>query len=274
MDVLLYVAIIPIIILLNYVKKQDPHPENGKLLRKIFIFGCISSIVAIIGETAFDHLWPYYSPIPTYSDIFVENVIGVALIEESVKWLVIWWLCYRNRDFDETYDAIVYAAYSSLGFACVENILYVLMYGIGTGIVRAFTSIPGHLCFAVIMGYFLGRARLAKSKGEPSAGFIMLSLAIPTLIHGMFDFLLSTDNAMHICIWFVFILVLFIFCFNLVSRSAKHNEAICDGATTTTATAAPSSTSSPATPSNANSPTTPSDGIPPANPAGDPPSLF
>ncbi len=276
MDALLYIAIVPIIILLNFVKSKDPHPENSKLLGKIFGFGCASSILAIIGEVAFSYFWPN-SITPTYSDIFVENVIGVALIEEFVKWLVIWRLCYRSRDFDETYDAIVYAAYSSLGFACVENILYVLMYGYGTGIMRAFTSIPGHLCFAVIMGYFLGRARLAKSEGDLSAGYIMLSLIIPTLIHGIFDFLLSTDNELHIYLWFAFIIGLFIFCFNLVSRSAKHNQAICTNATTVATPTAPATPTTPTAPSQNVTPTSSinsSNETSQAAPTSQPPTAF
>ena len=71
--------------------------------------------------------------------------------------IVIW----RNKNFNEPFDGIVYACFIGLGFAGIENIMYVFGNdtvggALTTGVMRALLSVPGHFLFAVIMGYFLG----------------------------------------------------------------------------------------------------------------------
>jgi hypothetical protein len=61
--------------------------------------------------------------------------------------------------FNEPLDGIVYAVVLAMGYASVENMLYVAAYGINTTILRAFTAVPAHLVFAIVQGYYLGRAR-------------------------------------------------------------------------------------------------------------------
>lgn len=230
MDNLIYVAVLPIVLLLSFIYKKDPHPEGKKLLKKVFGFGCLACVPVIICELLYDFL-AQAPEIQTYEQIFINTLLGVGLVEEFFKWIVIWWLCYRNKDFDETYDAIVYASYSSLGFACIENILYVLTSGMLTGIFRAITSVPGHLCFGVIMGYFLGKARLSKARGKSSTGYIILSIVAPTVIHTLYDFFLLAENDMLVLVWLAFIVIMFILCFILVSHSSKRNEPINDAIT-------------------------------------------
>ena len=230
MDNLIYVAVLPIVLLLSFIYKKDPHPEGKKLLKKVFGFGCLACVPVIICELLYDFL-AQAPEIQTYEQIFINTLLGVGLVEEFFKWIVIWWLCYRNKDFDETYDAIVYASYSSLGFACIENILYVLTSGMLTGIFRAITSVPGHLCFGVIMGYFLGKARLSKARGKSSTGYIILSIVAPTVIHTLYDFFLLAENDTLVLVWLAFIVIMFILCFILVSHSSKRNEPINDAIT-------------------------------------------
>jgi RsiW-degrading membrane proteinase PrsW (M82 family) len=73
----------------------------------------------------------------------------------------------------------------SMGFACIENILYVFQQGYVTGILRIFTAIPAHATFAVIMGYFLGRAKFTKSN---NIVFSIIALAAATIFHGLYDY--------------------------------------------------------------------------------------
>ena len=107
--------------------------------------------------------------------------------------LVIW----RNKNFNEFFDGIVYAAFISLGFACLENLMYVIgsdTFGsaITTGVMRALLSVPGHFLFAVIMGYFLG---MAKFRPDQRSKYLILSLVCPMLAHGLFDYLLMLSSA-------------------------------------------------------------------------------
>ncbi|MGC4023033.1 MAG: PrsW family glutamic-type intramembrane protease [Cyclobacteriaceae bacterium] len=95
-------------------------------------------------------------------------------------------MLYPNKNFNEPFDGIVYAVSVSLGFAGLENILYVTNSpdGIATGIMRMFTAVPAHATFAVLMGYFLGRA-----KCEPGKSYLAwYGLLTATLFHGAYDY--------------------------------------------------------------------------------------
>lgn len=135
----------------------------------------------------------FYSETIFYS-AFIEAGFCEELCKFVILFLTIWW----NKNFNEHMDGIVYAVFVGLGFACVENVLYVLSAGaesfgtgISTGIVRALLSVPGHFLFAVIMGYFFS---LAKFNEKGRAGFLLTSLFAAALGHGLFDWLLMFVN--------------------------------------------------------------------------------
>ena len=74
----------------------------------------------------------------------------------------------------------------SMGFAALENILYVTKFGISTGIIRAFTAVPAHATFAILMGYFMGKAKFSKNRIQMN----LLGLFVATIFHGAYDFFL------------------------------------------------------------------------------------
>ena len=177
----------------------------------------------------FEELLAPTFPVEHYKSIlmlFISVFIAVALVEETVKWLVIKLLIYKSKHFDETFDGIVYAVFASLGFACIENILYVFLQGgVGTGIVRAVTAVPLHACTGITMGYFIGKAKLCtkdSNKSQENTN-IVLSLLVPTTIHTIYDFLIFTQMTGFIIAWLVFIVVLYIICFILVKKSTRSN---------------------------------------------------
>ena len=228
MQYLFLLAVAPVIFLLSYVKKKDPNPEPKDLLTKIFVFGCLTIIPAIFLESAYSALFIGEEGTESFADVF----FGIALIEEFVKWIVIYIICFKNKHFDETYDAIVYAAYSALAFACIENIGYVLLdedgAGIFVGIMRAFTAVPGHLFDGVIMGYYLGKARSAKTQNKGTFGLLLCSLFMPAFVHAIYDYLLGLASVEAFLIWIVFFISLAIFCVALINSAAKKNIAISD----------------------------------------------
>lgn len=238
MQSLFLLAIVPIILLLSYIKKKDPNPEPKDLLKKIFIFGCLSVIPVLICEKIYDDFF-ITSEVESFTDVF----LGTALVEEFFKWIVIIAICFKSKHFDESYDAIVYSAYSSLAFACVENIGYVfLIGGVATGILRAFTAVPGHLCDGIIMGYFIGKARLAKANNKSAFPSLFMSLFLPTLIHCIYDYLLGIGEVEPFLIWVGFFITLVIVCVAIVQHSAKNNVVIQDGITATAPQSIPTAT--------------------------------
>ena len=58
----------------------------------------------------------------------------------------------------------LYGASVSLGFATVENILYLLSFGIDTAFIRALLPVSSHALFGVVMGYYLGKAKFSQDR--------------------------------------------------------------------------------------------------------------
>jgi RsiW-degrading membrane proteinase PrsW (M82 family) len=198
--ILLTLSVLPVILLMVYIYRQDKYEKEPLgLLIRAFIGGMIAipldlALVSLINSIV-------YSDTVFYS-AFIEAGFCEELCKYVILFLTIWW----NKNFNEYLDGIVYATFVGLGFACVENILYVFQGGIGTGIVRALLSVPGHFLFAVIMGYFFSMAKFSP-KGR--FGYLMLGLFGAVLAHGLFDWLLMiTDKVSEL--WMIPIFILFI----------------------------------------------------------------
>ena len=147
--------------------------EPFKALIKAFCAGMLSVVFTLITVKVFDYT---IGLIPILNQtVFYDSFITAGIPEELCKFLVFMIFIWRDKNFDEYFDGIVYASFISLGFAAVENILYVVPGGIGTGIVRALISVPGHFLFGVILGYYLS---LAKFNSEKRGRYIIIGLLL------------------------------------------------------------------------------------------------
>lgn len=209
--ILISVALAPVILLLIYVYNRDKYEKEPKeLLTKVFIFGIISVIPVYFIETALTNYWhnKYAFPDMQIHTAVFEAFAVAAFTEEFFKILIFLIFIWKNKNFNEKFDGIVYAVFISMGFAATENLMYVLGTGFGTGIIRAFTAVPAHAIFAVTSGYFLA---LAKFKPFGKFIFLILALAVPFLLHGIYDFILLAKNDLLLLFFIpyvIFILVL------------------------------------------------------------------
>lgn len=122
---------------------------------------------------------------------FISAFFMVGLVEELLKFSVVMLIAFRRKAFNEPYDGITYCVMVSLGFATIENTLYVFDdREISTAVSRMFLAVPAHTVFGVIMGFFVGLARFGK---QP---FLNLTLAVTasSLLHGTYDFSLFVDD--------------------------------------------------------------------------------
>ena len=225
MDLLLVLAVLPVYLLCIYIYKKDREKESKQLLRKLFLFGMISTIFVIIIEL----ILGIFFNINNNSNMifqFISILVSVGLIEEISKWIILKIVAFNNKEFNHIYDMIVYSVFTSLGFAIVENILYVLSTGIATGIIRALISVPGHTCFAIFMGYYLGIAKINKvnNLNNKYNKNIFLSILSPVLIHTIFDFLLLSQNIIFIVIFFIFLIIIYIICIKKINTLANVSE--------------------------------------------------
>ncbi|MCR5698575.1 MAG: PrsW family intramembrane metalloprotease [Treponemataceae bacterium] len=222
-------ALLPVAIILYYVYSKDKKErEPLPLLLKTILFGALFSLPCIpLEKLAYGMISSSFEA-GTIQWALVQNVFGVALIEEFFKFLVIMLYIWKNRHFDYRYDGIVYAVSSSLGFAALENIIYILNFGTGVSIGRAIFAIPGHATFGVMMGFFLSRAKDWKLRGNKAKSFcnLILSLAVPMVIHGIYDFLLSEPiQAMNMnYIFFIYVIILDVAAFFTIRHDFKTDR--------------------------------------------------
>lgn len=224
---LIIAAVLPVLVLCFFVYFRDPNKEPITLLLKIFFLGFLSALPILIVELTLDDFFPVdVTQTNGFLGLFINVFIGVALVEEVFKWIVVKKFGYNNKEFDELYDIIVYSVFSSLGFACIENILYVVQSGIGTAFTRALFSIPGHMCFGVLMGYFLSRAKISSLNNTTmSKNNLALSIIVPSLFHAVYDALLFYGEVWSIILFLAFDTVMVILCICvIISVSNVHNN--------------------------------------------------
>lgn len=229
MSSLLFVlAIIPVVIILTYIYLKDRNKEPWSLLIKLFVLGVASCFLVLFVSELLFKVFPFMSKDTAYMTFFetmAYSFIGVALVEEFCKWLMTFLGAYNHKAYDEVYDGIVYSVYVSLGFACLENILYVFMNNsIAVGISRGILSVPGHACDAVFMGYYLSLAKVYASQGKKSLEKknLVLSVLVPTILHGIYDFCLFANMDILLLVFFVFVITIYVFAIKKIKLLAAQ----------------------------------------------------
>ncbi len=222
---MLIIAVLPIYIVGLYVYNKDKDKEPKKLLRKLFIFGMLSCVPTIILELLIGHFFGEEELMNLW-ELLIYTLINIALIEEICKWFVVYKLTYHNKEFDHIYDAIVYCIFAALGFAVIENLLYVYIGGVGVGIFRAISAIPGHAAYAVIMATYYGRAKAAEINHNRRNECLNLALSIiaPTIAHTIYDYLLFTGKFILLIVFLIFVVAIYKYSYNKIKALSNVKE--------------------------------------------------
>ena len=240
------VALFPAIVLCIYVFIKDRvEKEPVGLLLKLFTLGAILVFPAATIEGVLEVILKGFflpeTPIlveegvnfynhEEYLYIFTDNTIGVI------------WLTRKSREFDSLFDGLIYAVFVSLGFAALENVFYVFQYGFDTGIMRAVLSVPGHMFFAVMMGYHYSMWNLTDKAAKcekdlkmngiitsnkppfSSVKEIALCLIIPTLAHGIYNSLCTIGTTWSTLLLYGFVIFMYIHCFGRIRKMSKADD--------------------------------------------------
>lgn len=181
-------ALLPAVLLLLFIYHKDSKPEPAKLLMKAFFLGVLVTIPIIFLELGISYLLFGTSDIVTNSigSAVLTAFVTAALPEELFKLVGLRKVTKNNPYFDEHFDGIVYAVFVSLGFASVENVLYV--FGeyeewVSVAVARGLLAVPGHYAFGILMGYFYSMYYFV----ERSTRNRIMILAAPILAHGVYD---------------------------------------------------------------------------------------
>lgn len=232
-DLLILLAMLPSIIIGFIIYKKDIiEKEPIRLLIKLFVFGMLSTGVALFLEIYAEKIFAF-SLNPGVINVLFRSFIVISLSEELVKWLFTYVICWRDKNFNYTYDAIVYCVFISLGFATLENIIAVLSNdgGFALALQRGLITVPAHAFFGIISGYYMGLAKKCELRGwiRKSKKNLILSLILPVLIHGLFDSLLFMSSKLSLTLVTTLIIYLYFTSYSKVIRTASENKKITRG---------------------------------------------
>lgn len=229
-------GLLPAILLVLYVRyrdRQQPEPW-GKIVKGI-LFGILSIFVSMLISQIWNPLpfimgigWLYEVPIVRG---ILTSFYNAAIPEETAKLFMLWLLLRNNKEFNQNIDGIVYAVCIAMGFAGLENLMYI--FGEeeepwqAIAIVRSLFAVPGHYIFGVLMGFFYSIVHFRPNKFGKYKNMIWLA---PVVTHGIYD---------SICFWgeenYLFGLLIYIpliwfcvkmhkFCFKRINKMLLFDE--------------------------------------------------
>lgn len=196
MDVLL-ISLAPVAAIAGYIWFRDKYEKEPLML---LLLSLLAGVVIVLPVMFVESLLSLGGePLSGLWQAAWSAFVVAGFTEEVFKFLALFLLIWKRPAFNEKYDGIVYGTFVSLGFAAVENLLYVMQDGYATGLLRAFTAVPAHAIFGITMGFYFGMARFHPLE---TTGMIVRALLIPWLLHGIYDFILFTEIEW---LWVVFL---------------------------------------------------------------------
>ena len=253
---LMPLALLPAIVLCVYIYKKDKaDKEPPKLLAILLLAGVGVALIAMLVEMALGALlnaafgltgdYDGSGDLSAFSGrlyYFIEAFLIVAPAEEFFKWLFTWKITAKNKNFNSLFDGVIYCVFTSLGFAAFENVMYVFQYGVSAALMRAVTAVPGHMFFAIIMGYFYSMwhlqyqakhlesecVRLNYMKQPAASAFntrapLFKSIVLPIAVHGAYDYCCFVGTVLSTIIFYVLLIGLYVYCFTLVKKQSDKD---------------------------------------------------
>lgn len=225
----------PSIIWLLFYLRKDSHPERKSAVIKIFFYGILVAIPAIflekgIFETTLNS--SIFNTFPPFLITIFNTFIGVALVEEGLKYLVIKEKVLKNSEFDEPIDALLYMIIAALGFAALENILVLFPLGanffikeaLSISVFRFLGATFLHALCSGTIGYFLALS-LFETKNRTK--FLIAGLGISTLLHGLYNFsIINMKGDLKILIPIIILISLSVF-ISLGLKKLKKMKSVC-----------------------------------------------
>lgn len=199
---LIIVMILPIYVIGKIIYSIDKEKEPKRLLTEVLFGGVLSCLFVVTLSYTLGEFIPLFVKnidLMNKIEIIVYSFICVGLVEEGCKLYLLYLTSYYSKDFDYSFDMIVYGVYTALGFALFENIFYILGGGLATGIARAFTAVPAHASNGAFMGMMLSKAKWFEATNPTkSLVYKILALVVPTILHGIYDVFAFSNQIMYL----------------------------------------------------------------------------
>ncbi|MBP3818406.1 MAG: PrsW family intramembrane metalloprotease [Butyrivibrio sp.] len=227
MSTLALLAVLPAIVLLVVIYRADNiEKEPFSLMAKVFGLGALTTISAMILEEIGLYILSFFFYTPNALYTFFEMFCVVALAEEAGKYFVLKKATWKNKEFNFSFDGIVYSVCASLGFATLENILYVFQGGFSTAVMRAITAVPGHCIFGIFMGIYYGIAKGCELRGDENGKKLNLkkALFVPIFLHGFYDFSCSLEYDGMFLVFILLEIFMTVNAIKMVKKMSKEDK--------------------------------------------------
>jgi len=220
---LVIIAITPIIALAIGIYLVDRYDrEPWRLLLLVFTLGALSVIPIMFLQRILLSI----NIFPGIFSIAYTAFIVAGLTEEFFKRSAVMYGAYNNKNFNEKLDGIVYSVFAALGFATVENIMYVVFRYTGNyyvGIMRGILSVPAHMLFGITMGYYLSLSKYTQDIKLKSY-YYTRSLIIPMILHGVFNFILMAKIPILMVLFVPYVIYLWVISLRRLNQYTKDSK--------------------------------------------------
>ncbi|MFD2209035.1 glutamic-type intramembrane protease PrsW [Virgibacillus halophilus] len=213
MFAILSAGVAPAFALMSFFYLKDRYTEPLALILRVFILGALLVLPIMFIQYAFQTEW--------HESTLIESFFIVSLSEEFFKWFMFIYVIYHHTEFDAHYDGIVYAVAISLGFATVENILYLFVNGIQYAFTRAIFPVSSHALFGVLMGYYFGKAKMYDLNRRKNIFFAFL---FPFLLHGTYNYILKITSVNWSLPLVPFMIILWMMCLQRMKSAAVKTQ--------------------------------------------------
>ena len=226
MRILTAAALLPALFLMHYIYRLDRiEKEPLGLLIRLVGAGALSCFPAAFAESSLISLASNHIDVNSELYAFVTAFLIVAICEEGVKFIALKLFTWNNDEFNCNFDGIVYAVFVSLGFAALENVMYVQQYGLSVAVSRAILSVPGHMTFSIFMGHYYSKAKksMLLVRLSEARHYLRVSYIIAVLLHGFYDYCLMSTYDYLYYVFFAFVVILDILSIRKVKEESAND---------------------------------------------------
>ena len=216
---LVLVSLLPGIFWVRYFYRQDKYePEPSYLILLAFIGGISAIAPSLFLEHGFVQQFLLAAELKkNFLNLFIGS-LGIGIIEEGFKLLVLYLLAFRNKEFNEPVDGIIYGVSAGLGFAVVENLFYTTRFGLMVGVVRAVIGCLAHASFSGLAGYYWASAKFSGNTDKYALSFLG-----PVFWHTLYNFLLFQGTALRLFLALAIIAGIISFLLNSIKEEVKRS---------------------------------------------------
>ena len=188
-------SLLPCVIWLWYFASQSVYKKpSRRSLILTFAFGALVTVPAVLINLLLQEAFLDVFGVHRWTHPLMLLLI-VGPVEEGMKLLAVYAFAFRSKEFDEALDGVVYSAAAALGFAAIENIVYLAESGPMLVLLRGPFTNPGHALFSAIWGLSLSRAKAAPNVASQRFFLIFKGWVLASVIHAAFDILLLSARS-------------------------------------------------------------------------------